>query len=733
METAHPLVLEVTRTQNMLKMALFDQSDFASTLRHFSQARVSFGHVDSLCGDIVDILNKAGRPDTALLQKLKKTGGLLWDQLLSRQVKERLKAADPCDLLLSIDEELISIPWELFYDGADFLCLKFNIGRLLRTRHTEPQPQFRSVSSRLRMLILANPTDDLKSAYAEGLAIRNTFDGRRNTLSIDFKSTSIDTLYVKKNLSEYDIVHYAGHCEYDNSDPQNSGWVLSDGRFSGRDIATMAESLPMPSLVFSNACHSAQEAETAVSADYQEKTYGLASAFLYAGVRHYIGAIHRVEDPVSFAYARQFYQILRRGRSVGEAARQSRVRLARLYGIESLRWASYLLYGDPGFALFRKPGARADSRSKETPSLPWYAEYRSALIGAGCFIFVMIVIASLYAWLPSINPSAYMRLRQARAELAKGRTGQAAVIAAKVLIQEPRMRLALPIMAEAHSRMGRREEALQNYFDYALASGRARDPKGVAYGYSMAGWMYQQMGNYAKAREFYEKALDESRANRDPLNEALAMRKLAVWHMDKEENDAALELLTKSAEINRERQSNPEHRYNLACDYFDLGLVFENKDDRETAREFYVKSQRLFERMNRRGELSDYYFNLGEMHLMEKDYVKALECYNEGLRIDTAQNNLPSMAQDYAMIGELYMDMDNFERAEEYLKKSLELSRDIKARPEFADASYQLGLLYKKRGWKNRAREYLRQAQEFYVSVDYPGYEEIKEILLSLD
>jgi len=399
--------------------------------------------------------------------------------------------------------------------------------------------------------------------------------------------------------------------------------------------------------------------------------------------------------------------------------------------MHSLRWASYLLYGDPGFSLFGRP-VPADESKKE-PSVPWYVEYRAALIAAGCFVAAMIVTACLYTWLPSINPSAYVRLAAARKDLEQGRIGPALVAASRVLAREPRMRLALPVIAEAHARMGKREQALQDYFDYSLASARAGDHKGVARGYSMVGWIYHQMGNYAKAFEFYQKSLHESRTHRDPLNEALAMRKLAVWHMDKGNDDTALELLTRSSEINLERRRDPEHRYNLACDYFDLGLVFENKDDSETALRFYLKSQRLFERMKRRAEMSDYYFNLGEMHLMEKDYVKALECYTEGLRIDTAHNNAPSIAQDYSMIGELYMDMEDLDRAEEYFQKSFELSRDLKIMPEAAEASYQLGLLYKKRGRKNKAREYLRQAQEYYASTDHPGYQEVKNVLMSME
>jgi len=324
-------------------------------------------------------------------------------------------------------------------------------------------------------------------------------------------------------------------------------------------------------------------------------------------------------------------------------------------------------------------------------------------------------------------------LRMARQDLSMGRNEEASALGMKILTREPRMRVVYPVMAEANTRMGKRNAALQNYFDYALASDKVNDHKAVSCAYNMIGWLYQQQGNFGKAFDFYLKAFDKSRANRDLLNEAISLRKQAVWYMDKEDNDKALELLTRSVEINRERSYNADHLYNLACDYFDLGLLFVNKDDLKTAKYFYLKSLRLFERTNKRFEQSDYYFNLGEICMIEKEYVKALDFYNRGMKIDLAQNNLPFVAQDYAMIGELYMDMDNSVLAEEYFNKSLELSVRIDAPLEIASASADLGLLYKKLGRKNRAREYLRQAQEIYAVSDYPGYEKIKKELLNLD
>jgi len=733
-DSSHALFLEIYRSENRLKMSVSQDNEQSRTVSHYSLCAVSFDDVARICREITGILNRAHEKagaDPELVNSLKKCGQLLWEHLLTRSVKRSLKSTAVKDLVLSLEEELVSIPWELLYDGNEFLGLKFNVGRLIRSQHEESQPRYRGIAAKPKMLILVNPTADLKGAYEEGINIRNQFDKARDKIAIDFKSTDINTLYVKKNLREYDIVHFAGHCECDKDDQRKTGWLLRDGRFTAQDILAMEEDSLLPSLVFSNACQSAQVDKELIQEDYQEKTYSLASAFLFSGVRHYIGAIQKIEDPVSLVFAREFYTHLIKGKPVGEAIRLSRLRLIKEYGINSCLWASYLLYGDPKFVLFRS-NIKSDHLQVKGAANFWQKHKKK--LGLGFLSLVLITgLTFLSFLLPSLNPSSYYLFKKAQGLFKAGKNAQVIAITSQVIDKDPGFLDAYPLLADSYARKGKRDEALKYYFEYILQSQKKSNSKHLAYSYIMIGWFYHQAGLYPKSYEFYQKALDLSRRNNDKLNEALVLRKLAVWHMDKGENDTALQLLTKSSEINREKQFLYEYRYNLACDYFDLGLLFVNKEDYATAREFYDKSLKTFNALNLKNEISDYYFNLGEICIWEKQYQKALENYFKGLKIDEAQANLPSISVDYCMLGELYMEMDNLPQAEEYFKKALDLARQINGRMELAAASYNLGSLYKKKNKKNLAREYLRQAQEIYHSVETPEYKSVQQELLSLD
>ncbi|MBC8436380.1 MAG: CHAT domain-containing protein [Candidatus Omnitrophica bacterium] len=732
MQEESPLVLDILKQDSNLKMSLFEQKEVASTLRHYNLCRVSFTEIDSLCQEAVSLLNKAnqrGALELELIKGLTKTGQLLWDHLLSAPVKNRLKNTRIPDLILSIDEELINIPWELLYDGSNFLCLNFNLGRVVRTKEEPAAVHYRSQAAVPNMLIMANPTDDLHSAYLEGLNIKNQFDRRRNKIYIDFKSTRIDKLYVKKNLCDYDIVHFAGHCEYQPDNPSESGWVLSDGRFTAEDIMAMGSTFSLPTLIFSNACHSAESAAGLLSQDYQKENYGLSSAFLFSGVRHYIGSVRRIEDDLSLLFAKEFYAQLISGRPVGGCMRMARLALIRQCGINNIAWASYLLYGDPNFAIFREKIKEA--KPKKRKGLLYYKKQLALVSLAAAAVSLGIL---LYAWLPSLNPSVYFLLSKSRKLYLNGKNQEVISLCGRIIEKEPEFLAAYPLLADAYKRTGDEENALKHYFEYARFSERRADKKNLASAYLSIGWFYHLEGEHTKAIDFYNKALAVSTDNKDKLNQADALGKMAVWYMDKEDNDKALELLTRSAEINRQRINHYKHRYNLACDYFNLGLLFTNKDDLATAKEFYQKSYLLFEKLKLKHELSDYYFNIGEIHLFEKEYQKALDSYMKGLEIDLAQGNRQSIASDYSMIAELYMAMDDLGEAEEYFRSSIALAKEINARPELAEAYYRLGVLYKKKpGKRHRARECLRQAQEIYRSINAEaGFQEARNELLTL-
>lgn len=342
--------IEASVAGQILKVSAFESGDREERpVKNYIEIPFRIDRIKQYTGDIILLFNRSnrrGKIGNELLVRLKELGGLLYDELLPHPVKERIADVGTRNLIVSIDDQLVHIPWELLFDGKEFLCQRFSIGRTVRTRQSVSTIS-RAVSKPLKMQVLADPRGDLDAAYEEGVGIRDEMGKYEDWLVLSLKTTSIGTDYVKAKIRNFDIVHYAGHAEHVAEKPEESGWLLEDGKLNAQDILGMNGLMPMPSLVFSNACQTGHSDEWKLGADYEEKIFGLANAFLLAGVQHYIGTFWEIPDEAGHHFAISFYQNLAQGETIGEAVRRARQTLIERYGEDTIVWAGYMLYGDP--------------------------------------------------------------------------------------------------------------------------------------------------------------------------------------------------------------------------------------------------------------------------------------------------------------------------------------------------------------------------------------------------
>lgn len=297
-------------------------------------------------------------------------------------------------LQLQIPRELMRYPWELLYHAGDWLSERFAIGRqvFMETGLARRVPRRRQ--GRVRPLVIGDPVFDsdvnwsqLPGARAEAEQVAGWFERLREDLGevIDFdraRDTRIHTRLTKAELRAllrdggYDIIHFAGHGQFDPNDPETSAWLLSDGPLWALQIRNTLLSHPAPPwLVYANACEAAMESERR---RYNGNVFGLATAFINQGVSAYIAPLWPIDDLLAQQIALEFYrQLLAERASLGEALRRAKSE-ARVVATPapaeagdatstwvSLGWASLVLYGDPTEELFQ---ALAGSDAKPQPS-----------------------------------------------------------------------------------------------------------------------------------------------------------------------------------------------------------------------------------------------------------------------------------------------------------------------------------------------------------------------------
>ena len=283
-------------------------------------------------------------------QTLKDLGKVISDYFLFASAIKTIRESKSQNLILETDDT--EIPWELMYDGSDFLCMKHYVGRALVVEMDAEvmTPRPREVKKGLRIALVIDPTETLPAAAKE-VKLAETL-GKLGEVDI-YQGKSVDMLRGMQLFSQgYDIIHFAGHAEFDADNPNESSLGFADGKLKAYHIKEMIEkSEVIPRLIFVNACTSARESVETELDYHGYKIKGLASLFLHAGVSGYIGTTWTIFDESAQFLAAEFYERILKGEPVGMALTEARRRTFDNYP-EDLSWAAFVLYGNPGAHLF---------------------------------------------------------------------------------------------------------------------------------------------------------------------------------------------------------------------------------------------------------------------------------------------------------------------------------------------------------------------------------------------
>jgi serine/threonine-protein kinase len=267
--------------------------------------------------------------------------------LLPDEVKEDL-ARYSGPLLLATDDP--TLPWELLYDGEQFLGLRQAVGRRLvvsrRRRNDEASARPAATGG---ALLIGNPTSDLFDAERETDLIADLLAPVGPCTVLKGPQARKAAVLQALASGEYRVVHFVGQIQSDPSDLAGTCLVLAD-----RELLTAAEierTLAGEPFVFLNACHPPQAQPTFLGSQVD----ALAAALAAGGARGFVGTAWPVYDAGSRQVPVEFYRRVVEAVPVGEALRQARSTVRVRRGDEP-SWSAHVLYGDPNLLVLPLSG-----------------------------------------------------------------------------------------------------------------------------------------------------------------------------------------------------------------------------------------------------------------------------------------------------------------------------------------------------------------------------------------
>jgi hypothetical protein len=301
----------------------------------------------------------------------------------------RALMAPDAPLIFEVDRHTASIHWEMLASGTGDssyrpIGLTRPVARQLRTQYSETVAIGRGAPlPEINVLVIGDPGDPDRghnlphareearqvAAYLQSLA-----DDDR--LSINVRQLIGAPNYPERGLppatrlevirtlakGDIDVVHYAGHGDFDQEDPRKSGWLFHDGLLTAGEIQRIDT---LPSLIVANACLTGRVSTMSAAGQTSSGPRGevgllpsLADEFFNRGARNYIGTAWEIDDAGAVVFAKAFYEAFftekkdGRPRSIGQALLEARKTLHRWelsQRDDLVLWAAYQHYGDPGF------------------------------------------------------------------------------------------------------------------------------------------------------------------------------------------------------------------------------------------------------------------------------------------------------------------------------------------------------------------------------------------------
>lgn len=338
------------------------------------------------------------------LSEFSRLGRIIYTQCIPQNVRVMLEHSSSQELILRMDAGLMDIPWEIAFDGNDYLSMRFSLSRqiLIANPSAELSKNIsENVSYPINILIISDPSGTLSSVDQEVEILMDLLDNMSQFQVELIGGSRATRLNILKLIEFYDIIHFAGHSAADPNRPDQRGWRLSDGFLSASDFNGLNKP---PMLVFSNSCASAATGQRGHPESASLGDLGLGGGFLLAGVRHFIGALWVIHDAASAEFARGVYQELLNGKSIGRACLTARQECMHQHPELIPVWSAYVHYGNPSDILMPVTECQPQTPSP-IPSPP--RVQRSNRRWRKLFLPIILMVAGIgiafFVWRPSLQ------------------------------------------------------------------------------------------------------------------------------------------------------------------------------------------------------------------------------------------------------------------------------------------------------------------------------------------
>ncbi|MCK4563670.1 MAG: tetratricopeptide repeat protein [Verrucomicrobia bacterium] len=222
-------------------------------------------------------------------------------------------------------------------------------------------------------------------------------------------------------------------------------------------------------------------------------------------------------------------------------------------------------------------------------------------------------------------------------------------------------------------RIGRLDQAQVMFEKVINISTAQSDPLSIAAANTYIGIVLQTRGDLAGAEQMHRKALDINAQLGQLGGMAYGYGNLGNVLHSQGDLDGAEQAYRKALMIDEKRG----HTAGTACDYGNLGIVLHDRGDLNGAEKVFRKVIKITEKLEMIEELATAYGNLGMVLEDCGDLDSAEQMYRKSLEIERTLGRETGIASDYGNIGNVLYAKGILDDAEKMYRKAIEINEKL--------------------------------------------------------
>ena len=199
------------------------------------------------------------------------------------------------------------------------------------------------------------------------------------------------------------------------------------------------------------------------------------------------------------------------------------------------------------------------------------------------------------------------------------------------------------------------------------------------------------------------------------LTKANALNNIGLVYYQKGEMDTALNFYTKSLAISEDQ----DDKLGISSCYHNIGSIFKSRGDIKKALENYHKTLNICQDEGYKQGITSALNNIGLIYIKQRDYNTALELFNKSMKLQEEMNDTWGLINSFNNIGLIYGNLGEEEKELEYYEKALFLAEESGDKQNVARAYNNIGRLYRDQEKRAKAIYYFEKSLEILQDLEY--------------